>query len=61
MPTESSLSDKILLYFEVINRLTIWHEGFDSLSPEHKIFEDEVKYYLEQIRQETKLQKSCYE
>ena len=36
---------------QIINELTRWHEGFDSCSPEHKMFEAEVRYYFDLIRQ----------
>jgi len=52
MPTETNLPTKVHLYLEIIERLTNWHDGFDSNSPEHGIFEMEVRYYLALIRKE---------
>lgn len=52
MPIDSNLSPTINAYLEIIERLTSWHNGFDSMSPEHKMFEKEVEYYLNLIREE---------
>ena len=52
MPIDTHLPYKVLLYLEIIDRLTRWHDGFDSNSPEHKIFESEIEHYLDAIRKE---------
>ena len=52
MPTDTNLPVMVHLYLELIEKLTTWHDNFDSSSPEHKIFETEVRYYLDLIRGE---------
>ena len=52
MPTDTNLPVMVHLYFETMNKLNDFHSEFDSSSPEHKIFEEEIKYYLGLIRQE---------
>jgi hypothetical protein len=57
MPTETNLPTMVTLYFEVLNKLNDYHSDFDSSSPEHKIFEAEIRYYLNMIRLELNLEK----
>jgi hypothetical protein len=52
MPIETNLPEMVHIYLELINKITHQMTGFDSCTPETKIFMIEVEYYFTMIRQE---------
>lgn len=54
MPIDYSLPNTIESYFKIIEHLSNLTEGYDSLSKESDIFREEIKYYLNLIREEMK-------
>jgi len=54
MPIDYTIPSTVENYLKIIEQLSELTKGHDSLAKESAIFQDEIKYYLNLIREEMK-------